>query len=181
MVISKFQNSFSALQAILRYPNSFLGTINDSGILHCTQTIKIINYSVIKCQKNGAKMNKIVQKWQFQKIFYTTMETVLGFSQNRLAELFQNYVFSTIQYLYFDLYVAECQIQFFWPVSWFGVYVGIVAIYTIVASPFFNCLSNETWWINEIHYHGNFSENHFLLLGVKRKPICWLRSCGKCD
>ena len=123
MVISKFQNSFSALQAILRYPNSFLGTINDSGILHCTQTIKIINYSVIKCQKNGAKMNKIVQKWQFQKIFYTTMETVLGFSQNRLAELFQNYVFSTNQYLYFDLYVAECQIQFFWLMSWFGVYV----------------------------------------------------------
>ena len=40
-------------------------------------------------------------------------ETVLGFSQNRLAELFQNYVFSTNQYLYFDLYVAECQIQFF--------------------------------------------------------------------
>ena len=123
MVISKFQNSFSALQAILRYPNSFLGTINDSGILHCTQTIKIINYSVIKCQKNGAKMNKIVQKWQFQKTFYTTMETVLGFSQNRLAELFQNYVFSTIQYLYFDLYVVECQIQFFWPASRFGVYV----------------------------------------------------------
>ena len=123
MVISKFQNSFSALQAILRYPNSFLGTINDSGILHCTQTIKIINYSVIKCQKNGAKMNKIVQKWQFQKIFYSTMETVLGFSQNRLAELFQNYVFSTNQYLYFDLYVAECQIQFFWLLSRFGVYV----------------------------------------------------------
>ena len=120
MVISKFQNSFSALQAILRYPNSFLGTINDSGILHCTQTIKIINYSVIKCQKNGAKMNKIVQKWQFQKTFYTTMETVLGFSQNRLAELFQNYVFSTNQYLYFDLYVVECQIQFFWPMSPFA-------------------------------------------------------------
>ena len=124
MVISKFQNSFSALQAILRYPNSFLGTINDSGILHCTQTIKIINYSVIKCQKNGAKMNKIVQKWQFQKTFYTTMETVLGFSQNRLAELFQNYVFSTNQYLYFDLYVAECQIQFFWLMSRFGRYVS---------------------------------------------------------
>ena len=123
MVISKFQNSFSALQAILRYPNSFLGTINDSGILHCTQTIKIMNYSVIKCQKNGAKMNKIVQKWQFQKIFYTTMETVLGFSQNRLAELFQNYVFSTNQYLYFDLYVAECQIQKIWPMSQLGVYV----------------------------------------------------------
>ena len=126
MVISKFQNSFSALQAILRYPNSFLGTINDSGILHCTQTIKIINYSVIKCQKNGAKMNKIVQKWQFQKTFYTTMETVLGFSQNRLAELFQYYDFSTKIYLYFDLYVAECQIQFFWPASRFGVYVQIL-------------------------------------------------------
>ena len=123
MVISKFQNSFSALQAILRYPNSFLGTINDSGILHCTQTIKIINYSVIKCQKNGAKMNKIVQKWQFQKTFYTTMETVLGFSQNRLAELFQNYVFSTNQYLYFDLYVAECPIQKIWPMFQLGVYV----------------------------------------------------------
>ena len=25
-------------------------------------------------------MNKIVQKWQFQKTFYTTVETVLGFS-----------------------------------------------------------------------------------------------------
>ena len=129
MVISKFQNSFSALQAILRYPNSFLGTINDSGILHCTKTIKIMNYSVIKCQKNGAKMNKIVQKWQFQKTFYTTMETVLGFSQNRLAELFQNYVFSTNQYLYFDLYVAECQIQFFWPASRFGVYVCCMSMY----------------------------------------------------
>ena len=70
-------------------------------------------------------MNKIVQKWQFQKIFYTTMETVLGFSQNRLAELFQNYVFSTNQYLYFDLYVAECQIQFFWLMSRFGRYVYI--------------------------------------------------------
>ena len=56
-------------------------------------------------------MNKIIQKRQFQKTFYTTMETVLGFSQNRLAELFQNYVFSTNQYLYSDLYVAECQIQ----------------------------------------------------------------------
>ena len=68
-------------------------------------------------------MNKIVQKWQFQKTFYTTMETVLGFSQNRLAELFQNYVFSTNQYLYFDLYVAECQIQKIWPMSQLGVYV----------------------------------------------------------
>ena len=106
MVISKFQNSFSALQAILRYPNSFLGTINDSGILHCTQTIKIMNYSVIKCQKNGAKMNKIVQKWQFQKTFYTTMETVLGFSQNRLAELFQNYVF-----LLTNTYILICMWQ----------------------------------------------------------------------
>ena len=57
-------------------------------------------------------MNKIVQKRQFQKTFDTTMETFLGFSQNRLAELFQNYVFSTNEYLYFDLYVAECQIQF---------------------------------------------------------------------
>ena len=56
-------------------------------------------------------MNKIVEKLQFQKTFYTTMETVFVFSQNRLAELFQNYVFSTNQYIYFDLYVAECQIQ----------------------------------------------------------------------
>ena len=123
MVISKFQNSFSALQAILRYPNSFLGTINDSGILHCTLTIKIINHSVIECKKNGAKMNKIVQKWQFQKTFYTTMETVYGVSQNWLAELFQNYVFSSNQYLYFDLYVAECHIQKLWLMSRFRVYV----------------------------------------------------------
>ena len=140
MVISKFQNSFSALQAILRYPNSFLGTINDSGILHCTQTIKIMNYSVIKCQKNGAKMNKIVQKWQFQKTFYTTMETVLGFSQNRLAELFQYYDFPTKIYLYFDLYVAECQIQFFWPASRFGVYV-----YTPVVNFYPQFLCNVGW------------------------------------
>ena len=154
MVISKFQNSFSALQAILRYPNSFLGTINDSGILHCTQTIKIINYSVIKCQKNGAKMNKIVQKWQFQKTFYTTMETVLGFSQNRLAELFQNYVFSTNQYLYFDLYVAECQIQFFWLMSRFGRYVNIQKYRgKKLKNPFHNTVSPQIGRIQIVWFH----------------------------
>ena len=68
-------------------------------------------------------MNKIVQKWQFQKTFYTTMETVLGFSQKRLAELFQYYDFSTKKYLYIDLYEAECQIQKIWPMSRLGLYV----------------------------------------------------------
>ena len=67
--------------------------------------------------KNGAKMNQIVQKWQFQKTFYTAMETFLGFSQKRLAELFQDYDFSSKKYLYFDLYEAECQIQKIWPMS----------------------------------------------------------------
>ena len=109
---------------LFKHIKLLLDAFISSNTFLCTWTIKIINYSVIKCQKNGAKMNKIVQKWQFQKTFYTTMETVLGFSQNRLAELFQNYVFSTNQYLYFDLYVAECQIQFFWPASRFGVYVS---------------------------------------------------------
>ena len=73
--------------------------------------------------KNGIKMNKIVQEWQFQKTFYTAIETVSGVSQNRLAELFQNYVFSTKEYLYFDLYVGECQIKKIWPMSRLGVYV----------------------------------------------------------
>ena len=119
----QFGGLFYAIMTLFKHIKLLLDAFISSNTFLCTWTIKIINYSVIKCQKNGAKMNKIVQKWQFQKIFYTTMETVLGFSQNRLAELFQNYVFSTNQYLYFDLYVAECQIQFFWPMSWFGVYV----------------------------------------------------------
>ena len=119
----QFGGLFYAIMTLFKHIKLLLDAFISSNTFLCTWTIKIINYSVIKCQKNGAKMNKIVQKWQFQKIFYTTMETVLGFSQNRLAELFQNYVFSTNQYLYFDLYVAECQIQFFWPASRFGVYV----------------------------------------------------------
>ena len=119
----QFGGLFYAIMTLFKHIKLLLDAFISSNTFLCTWTIKIINYSVIKCQKNGAKMNKIVQKWQFQKTFYTTMETVLGFSQNRLAELFQNYVFSTNQYLYFDLYVAECQIQFFWPASRFGVYV----------------------------------------------------------
>ena len=47
----------------------------------------------------------------FQKTFYTTMETVLGFSQKKLPELFRYYDFSTKKYLNFYLYDAECQIQ----------------------------------------------------------------------
>ena len=119
----QFGGLFYAIMTLFKHIKLLLDAFISSNTFLCTWTIKIINYSVIKCQKNGAKMNKIVQKWQFQKTFYTTMETVLGFSQNRLAELFQNYVFSTNQYLYFDLYVAECQIQFSWPASRFGVYV----------------------------------------------------------
>ena len=119
----QFGGLFYAIMTLFKHIKLLLDAFISSNTFLCTWTIKIINYSVIKCQKNGAKMNKIVQKWQFQKTFYTTMETVLGFSQNRLAELFQNYVFSTNQYLYFDLYVAECQIQFFWLMSRFGVYV----------------------------------------------------------
>ena len=122
----QFGGLFYAIMTLFKHIKLLLDAFISSNTFLCTWTIKIINYSVIKCQKNGAKMNKIVQKWQFQKTFYTTMETVLGFSQNRLAELFQNYVFSTNQYLYFDLYVAECQIQFFWPMSWLGLYVGTV-------------------------------------------------------
>ena len=119
----QFGGLFYAIMTLFKHIKLLLDAFISSNTFLCTWTIKIINYSVIKCQKIGAKMNKIVQKWQFQKTFYTTMETVLGFSQNRLAELFQNYVFSTIQYLYFDLYVAECQIQKIWPMSQLGVYV----------------------------------------------------------
>ena len=119
----QFGGLFYAIMTLFKHIKLLLDAFISSNTFLCTWTIKIINYSVIKCQKIGAKMNKIVQKWQFQKIFYTTMETVLGFSQNRLAELFQNYVFSTNQYLYFDLYVAECQIQKIWPMSQLGVYV----------------------------------------------------------
>ena len=119
----QFGGLFYAIMTLFKHIKLLLDAFISSNTILCTWTIKIINYSVIKSQKNGAKMNKIVQKWQFQKTFYTTMETVLGFSQNRLAELFQNYVFSTNQYLYFDLYVAECQIQFFWLMSRFGRYV----------------------------------------------------------
>ena len=119
----QFGGLFYAIMTLFKHIKLLLDAFISSNTFLCTWTIKIINYSVIKCQKNGAKMNKIVQKWQFQKTFYTTMETVLGFSQNRLAELFQNYVFSTNQYLYFDLYVAECQIQKIWPMSQLGVYV----------------------------------------------------------
>ena len=119
----QFRRLFHAIMTLFKHIKLLLDAFISSNTFLCTWTIKIINYSVIKCQKIGAKMNKIVQKWQFQKIFYTTMETVLGFSLNRLAELFQYYDFSTKIYLYFDLYVAECQIQFFLPASRFGVYV----------------------------------------------------------
>ena len=119
----QFGGLFYAIMTLFKHIKLLLDAFISSNTFLCTWTIKIINYSVIKSQKNGAKMNKIVQKWQFQKTFYTTMETVLGFSQNWLAELFQNYVFSTNQYLYFDLYVAECQIQKIWPMSQLGVYV----------------------------------------------------------
>ena len=127
----QFGGLFYAIMTLFKHIKLLLDAFISSNTFLCTWTIKIINYSVIKCQKIGAKMNKIVQKWQFQKTFYTTMETVLGFSQNRLAELFQNYVFSTNQYLYFDLYVAECQIQFSWPASRFGVYVLLPIWYYI--------------------------------------------------
>ena len=58
----------------------------------------------------------------------------------------------------------------FFPTFWFKIVrCGIVAIYTIVASPFFNCLSNETWWINEVHYHENHSELTLSLVTKRQK------------
>ena len=56
--------------------------------------------------------------------FYSIKWLKYGFSPNRLAELFQYYDFSTKIYLYFDLYVAECQIQFLWLLSRFHRYVS---------------------------------------------------------
>ena len=63
----------------------------------------------------------------------------------------------------------------FFPTFWFKIVrCGIVAIYTIVASPFFNCLSNETWWINEVHYHENHSELTISLVTKRTNQIyCW--------
>ena len=122
-------------------------------------------------------MNKIVQKWQFQKTFYTTMETVLGFSQNRLAELFQNYVFSTNQYLYFDLYVAECQIQFFWPASRFGVYVVIAPYFSIVR---FLLDIHTTYFIIRpttpcmLNCQKHVISTHFDFLNMFMRPMLWI-------
>ena len=59
--------------------------------------------------------------------FYSIKWLKYGFSPNRLAELFQYYDFSTKIYLYFDLYVAECQIQFLWLLSRFHRYVYITS------------------------------------------------------
>ena len=50
-------------------------------------------------------------KMTISKDFLCYNGDCLGGFSNRLAELFQYYVFSTNQYLYFDLYVAECNIQ----------------------------------------------------------------------
>ena len=49
--------------------------------------------------KNWAKMNKIVQKWQFQMTFYTTMKMEVGISLNGPNKWFPPYWFLIAQHL----------------------------------------------------------------------------------
>ena len=121
IVISKVKNSYSVWRAISKCANNFLGTLNGSGILHLTQTIIMTNCSFIKCKKNAAKMNKIVQKWQFWMTFYTTMKMEVRLSPHGAKKWFHSYWFLIAQHINYPKIIMRAPVHFFWVVTTLGL------------------------------------------------------------
>ena len=67
MAISKLQNGC---------PNTFLGTQDGLGTLHCTQKIIITNYLVIKSPKMELKCAKIFKNDHFEGHFWAILGAI---------------------------------------------------------------------------------------------------------
>ena len=71
--------------------------------------------------KNWAKMNKIVQKWQFQMTFYTTMKMEVGISLNGPNKWFPPYWFLIAQHMKYPKIIMRAPVHFFWVVTTLGL------------------------------------------------------------
>ena len=67
-----------------------------------------------KKSKNAAKMNKIVQKWQFWMTFYATMEMEVGLSLNGAKKWFLPYWFLIAQHIKYPKIIMRAPVHFFW-------------------------------------------------------------------
>ena len=85
--------------------------------------------------KNWAKMNKIVQKWQFQMTFYTTMKMEVGISLNGPNKWFPPYWFLIAQHMKYPKIIMRAQVHFFWVVTTLGLQwmVGNYHIFIIIS------------------------------------------------
>ena len=75
----------------------------------------------MKCQNIGAKMNKIVQKWQFWMTFYTTMKMEVGISLNGPNKWFLPYWFLIAQHMKYQKIIMRAPVHFFWVVTTLGL------------------------------------------------------------
>ena len=71
--------------------------------------------------KNWAKMNKIVQKWQFRRTFYTTMKMEVGISLNGPNKWFPPYWFLIAQHMKYQKIIMRAPVHFFWVVTTLGL------------------------------------------------------------
>ena len=117
----QFGGLFYAIMTLFKHIKLLLDAFISSNTFLCTWTIKIINYSVIKCPKNGAKMNKIVQKWQFWMTFYTTMKMEVGISLNGPNKWFPPYWFLIAQHMKYPKIIMRAPVHFFWVVTTLGL------------------------------------------------------------
>ena len=74
-----------------------------------------------KKSKNAAKMNKIVQKWQFWMTFYTTMKMEVGISLNGPNKWFPPYWFLIAQHMKYQKIIMRAPVHFFWVVTTLGL------------------------------------------------------------
>ena len=74
-----------------------------------------------KKSKNAAKMNKIVQKWQFWMTFYTTMKMEVGISLNGPNKWFPPYWFLIAQHMKYPKIIMRAPVHFFWVVTTLGL------------------------------------------------------------
>ena len=74
-----------------------------------------------KKSKNAAKMNKIVQKWQFWMTFYTTMKMELRLSPHGAKKWFHSYWFLIAQHINYPKIIMRAPVHFFWVVTTLGL------------------------------------------------------------
>ena len=81
-----------------------------------------------KKSKNGAKMNKIVQKCQFWMTFYSTMKMEVGISLNGPNKWFPPYWFLIAQHMKYPKIIMRAPVHFFWVVTTLGLQCDLCLI-----------------------------------------------------